>query len=305
MKNKILCMGCINIDLVMYASRIPRPGETIETDNFQTFPGGKGGNQSVAASILGGDVKFFTKLGTDDYSKQLTIAQKKCGVSMDDVLYLDGATAGIAMIMVDENAQNSILYTPGANRMLTPDDVRASSHIFDDCDILEITMESPKEAVYEAIKIAKSKNMIVIMDPAPAPKEGIPAEIAELVDFIKPNETETEILTGIAVTDEISAWKSLKALQAKGFRTPIISLGGKGALTVLDGEAYLERPLNVKPIDTTAAGDIFLGAFTSALSNGKSLKECLKFAKTAAAISTMKKGAQSSIPSIQAVEAFL
>ena len=305
MKKKILCMGCINMDLVMYTARIPKPGETVETDNFQTYPGGKGGNQSVAASILGGDVKFFTKLGSDEYSRQLTNALKNNGVSMDDVIYQEGATSGIAMIMVDENAQNSILYTPGANRMLTPEDVRASAHIFDECDILEITLESPMETVCEAIRLAKEKNMTVILDPAPAPQAGIPVEIAQMGDLYKPNETEAGLLTGIAVQDEISAMAAVKALQGKGFSMPMVSLGGKGVLTLVNGEAHLEQPLEVNPVDTTAAGDIFLGAFTAAYSNGKPFWQCLKYAKTAAAISTTRKGAQSSIPSIQEVEAVL
>lgn len=302
---KILCMGSINIDLVMYASQLPRPGQTIVTDNFQTFPGGKGGNQSVTASILGGDVKYLTKLGSDDFSKELTQAQEKYGVCMDDVIYIDGSTSGIAMIMVDQNGQNLILFTPGANSLLTPEDIRASANSFDDCEILEITMEIQAETVYEAIKIAKSKNMTVVLDPSPVPKEGIPKDIAKLVDFVKPNETETEILTGVAVTDIKSALEALKVLQNIGFKTPIISMGDKGAVTILDGEVFIVEPMVVTPVDTTAAGDVFLGAFVAALSNSKTLKECLEFAKIAAALSTTKKGAQTSIPTKAEVEKYI
>ena len=305
MKKKILCMGSINIDLVMYAAKLPRPGETVVTDNFQTFPGGKGGNQAVAASVLGGDVKYFTKLGSDEFSRQLSAAQRENGVAVEDILYIEGETAGIAMIMVDESAQNLILFTPGANQLLTPEDVRNSASVFDGCDILEITMEILPETVYEAIRIAKSKNMTVILDPAPAPKNGIPKEIACMVDYIKPNETEAEILTGVPVTDTDSAIGALKILQEMGFAVPIISLGEKGAVTISEGDVYIEKPLPVKSVDTTAAGDIFLGAFTAALSSEKAFGECLEYAKTAAALSTMKKGAQASIPTRDEVEAYL
>lgn len=305
MKKKVLCMGSINIDLVMYAGNLPSLGETVVTDNFQTFPGGKGGNQAVAASKLGADVRYFTKLGDDDFSKELREAQLKYGVNMDYVIIEKGKTAGVAMIMVNNQGQNSILFTPGANALLTPEDVKANESVFDGCDILLITMEIQAETVYEAIRIAKSKNMMVILDPAPAPAEMIPSDITRLVDFVKPNETEAEILTGIPINDRESAERNLEALVKIGFSTPLISLADSGLLTVRNGNKYFINAMKVEAKDSTAAGDIFLGGFTAALANGKSFEESLDFAKTAAAISVTRKGAQSSIPSLREVEEVL
>jgi ribokinase len=296
MKKKVLCMGSINMDLVMYASHLPIPGETVLTDNFHTFPGGKGGNQSVATAKLGGDVRYFTKLGSDAFSKQLVLAQTDNGVSMDHVLFEEGNTAGIAMIMVDAKGQNCILFTAGANATLTAADVRAHESAFEDCGILQITMEIKPETVYEAIRIAKAKGMTVVLDPAPAPPTEIPPEIVRLVDFVKPNETEAEILTGVKITNRDTAETALDALLAMGFKTPMISLADKGLLTVENGQKLFLEALKVDAIDTTAAGDIFLGGFVASLSQGRPFKDCLEFAKTAAAISVTRKGAQTSIP---------
>lgn len=300
-KKRILCMGSINIDLVMFMKQFPSPGETILTDNFQTFPGGKGGNQAVTAARLGGTVTYFTKLGNDGFSQELISKQKEASVNIDPILIEEGATAGIAMIWVDESGQNSISFTPGANRLLTPADVQTNAQVFDQADILLITMEIQTETVYEAIRLAKSKGLIVVLDPAPAPAGGIPNEIAALVDYTKPNETEAEILTGIKVEDEASAKLALDALKAKGFQTPIVSLGSEGAVTYVDQGFYRIEPIPVESIDTTAAGDVFIGAFTAALSMGESFTACLDYAKTAAAISTTRKGAQSSIPNREEV----
>lgn len=305
MAKTVLCMGSINIDLTMYMKKLPADGETVVTDNFQTFPGGKGGNQAATAAALGANVRFFTKLGRDAFSKQLMDEQIKRGVDVSSIILDDNSTAGIAMIRVDENGQNSISFTPGANALLTPEDVLKHSQVFDGCDILLITMEIREDTVYQAIKMAKSKGMIVILDPAPVPAGGVPDEIAMLVDYTKPNETEAEILTGVQVVDEASAKKALAVLLKKGFKTPIISLGSQGALTEMNGAPFFIDPIKVESVDTTAAGDVFLGAFAAALAQGADFPKGIDFAKASAALSTTRKGAQSSIPTVKEVATYV
>ncbi len=298
---KILCMGSINIDLTMFSKELPKPGETIKTDNFQTFPGGKGGNQSATLGKLGANIKYFTKLGDDLFSKQLIDEQSKLGVDTSNIIIEENNTAGIAMIMVDSHAQNSILFTPGANANLSAQDVIDNQHIFDDCDILEITMEIPTQTCFQAIKIAKEKGLTVVLDPAPAPETGIPAEIYKLVDYIKPNETETEILTGIKVNNIESAEKGLNQLISYGVKHPIISLGKMGCLYKDGDEVKFVEAIDMESIDTTAAGDIFLAGFTYSLAQDKDINYCINFANTIASLSTTVKGAQTSIPTLAKV----
>ena len=301
MKKRILCMGDINIDLTMYMHRLPLAGESIVTDNFQTFPGGKGGNQAATASKLGASVRYFTKLGDDAFSTQLIDEQKKVGVDTDYIIIEKGQTAGIAMIRVDEDGQNSISFTPGANNLLMPQDVREHAEVFDGCDILLITMEIRPETVYEAIKMAAERKMTVIIDPSPVPKEGIPAEVIQLIDYAKPNETEAAMFTGKTISSLDDAKNAVDQLIEMGFKVPIVSLSKEGAVTKCNGEYKYISPLKVNSIDSTAAGDVFLGAFAASLADGKELDDCLHFASVAAAISTERKGAQSSIPSYNEV----
>lgn len=302
MIKKILCMGSINIDLIMYMNKLPIEGETIVTDNFSTCPGGKGGNQAATVAITGGKASFLTRLGDDEFSSQLTNSLKKNGVDMNSVIYQKGETSGIAMIRVDEKGVNSISFTPGANQMISKQDIKDNENMFEENDILLVTMEIPVKTVFEAIKMAKKHSMVVILDPSPTPVSGIPRDIAKLVDYVKPNEIEAEMLSGIAVVDDKSASKALYKLREIGFLTPIITMSNKGVLTFIDNKEYKLEPMKVNAVDTTAAGDIFLGSFASALSQGNNFEFCLKYANIVAGISTTKKGAQTSIPNKREIE---
>ena len=304
-KNRILCMGSINMDLTMFMERLPEPAETVATDNFATYPGGKSGNQAVAAARLGGEVGFFGKLGDDMFSKELLAALQADGVETSNILIEPGATAGVAMIRIDAEGINSISFTPGANALVRPEDVQEHETLFEQYGFLLITAEIPADTLFAAIRMAKSKGMTVVMDPAPVPKEPIPRDIPPMVDFIKPNEIEAGQIAGIKVTDNVTAMECMKALRDMRFHNPLITLGKDGCLAWNGENTHNFLPPDVEAVDTTAAGDVFLGAFTAALSNGREIAEAVEFASVASAMSTTLKGAQTSIPTRSQVEEFM
>lgn len=298
----ILCIGSINMDLVMEMDHLPGPGETLKTDSYMMYPGGKGGNQAATAAKLGGNVSFFGRLGEDYFSKELLRSLSKQGVNVHHVTKVSHGIAGLAMIRVDRNGQNSISFTPGSNSTLSRDDVIAGEFLFESGGILLLTMEIPTETVYTAIRIAKKNNMFVILDPAPAPQTEIPEDIPDLVDIIKPNESEASVLSGIRVKDIKTAYQAGEKLLQKGFYHPIITLGENGMIAFLENGWYRVEPHQVNTIDSTAAGDIFLGALAVQLSKEFSLGDSIQYANISASLSTTKKGAQSSIPFISEIQ---
>ncbi len=300
---EVLCMGSIHMDLVMFVDHLPEPGETVLTDNFNTYPGGKGGNQAAAASLLGGKVVFLGKLGDDAFSQQLIDSLARKGVGVEHILREKSATAGIAMIWVDKRGQNSICFTPGANVKLVPEDVKSRKDLFQEGRILLISMEIRPDTVYEAVRIAEKSGMFVILDPAPAPKN-IPRDVPGCVDIVKPNEVEAWGITGVKVTDLPTAETALKKMVAAGFSCPIVTLGEKGAVASVRGTLHRIEPLPVNVVDATAAGDVFSGALAASIASGRDVLDAIGFANAAAALSTTVRGAQTSVPSLEQVEAF-
>lgn len=293
---EILCMGSINMDLVMRVDRFPLPGETLMTDNFSTYPGGKGGNQAVAASLLGGRVTMLTKLSDDDFSQRLIKTMSEKGVIMDRVIIQPGSHCGIAMIWVDKKGENTIACSPGSNSLLTPDEVRENQDLFQPGSILLITMEHALETIYESISLAEERGMFILLDPAPAPREPFPEGIPGKIDIIKPNETEAAQITGVPVREKTDAVPALEKLRSMGVKTPIVTMGDKGVMALTGGKVLDIQAIKVKTVDSTAAGDVFSGGVAAALSTGSSLGQALKFANAAGALSTTIHGAQSSIP---------
>ena len=299
---KILCLGSINMDLVMSMDHLPTLGETVITDNFSTYPGGKGGNQAVTASKLGGNVQFLGKLGDDNYSDQLIFELKKQNIDTSKIIRKKNSNAGIAMIRVDKNGENSISFTPGANNDISISDLKENENLFVKSEILLITMEINEDVVYEAIRIANKHNMYIILDPAPAPNS-IPEDIPEMVDIVTPNESESEVITDVKIENKEDAIKSIEILMQMGFSSPIITWGKNGSIINIDNNIEIINSLkNINVIDSTAAGDVFVGALAAFISNGESIKNSIKLANKAAGLSTTVKGAQTSIPSLDELE---
>jgi ribokinase len=294
MASKIIVAGSMNMDMVVKADRIPRPGETVLGGAFFMNPGGKGANQAVAVARMGGEVVFIGKIGDDVFGRQSSQLFDEEGVDIGGIISDENSSSGIALITVDQEGENSIVVAPGANANLSPEDVKNTISKYADHKILLIQLEIPMETVAFTMKTGMEMGMKIILNPAPA--NIFIQEHFHLIDIITPNEHEAEMLSGIRINDLSDARVAALKLHEMGVKDVIITLGKLGAAVLENGEFYhVEAPV-VETVDTTAAGDVFNGALAVALAEGKSLKEATHFACRAASIAVTRLGAQSSIP---------
>lgn len=301
-RRQILVVGSSNTDMVIKAAHLPRPGETILGGTFFMNPGGKGANQAVAIARLGGPVTFICKTGSDIFGHQSQQLFEEEGINTSYVFSDSGNPSGVALITVDEKAENCIVVASGANANLLPSDLEKAEEAIERADLVLMQLEVPMETVCFVADIAWQKGKKVILNPAPA--HPLPADLLRHLYLITPNETEAEMITGVKITDESSAGEAARALSGMGVQHVIITLGSKGALIYSNGKAEMVPTLKVEAVDTTAAGDVFNGALTVALSEGRSLKEAARFACKASAISVTRVGAQSSAPYRNEVDIF-
>lgn len=296
----ILVAGSLNADLVVRAPRFPQPGETISGGDLQVIPGGKGANQAVAAARLGAKVTMLGRVGKDNFGDFLLDNLKQNKVDVTHVQH-DDASTGTAIIVVDENGQNSIVLSAGANGKVTPADMDSASFLHH--DLLLLQLEIPLPTVLRAAQRAKAHNLRVVLNPAPA--QQLPEELIALTDYIIPNETELSLLTGMEVKDFPTAVLAARGLKQRGAATVIVTMGANGALIVSDSLVAQIKAYPVKAVDTTAAGDAFIGGFATALLQNQTVEESVQYACACGALACTKFGAQPSLPTKAEVAQFL
>ena len=295
----IVVIGSINMDLVLRVPRMPLPGETLTGGAFRTIPGGKGANQAVACARLSGKVAGAQQVamvgcvGDDAFGATLRSALVGDGIIDSHITTLPGVASGIASILVDDNGQNSIVIAGGANDLLSPAHIDAAKALIEQADIVVLQLETPMATVVHAIKLARSLGKTVVLNPAPA--ASLPEGVLELVDYLIPNEIEAAMLAGVS-PEGADAKALAAALQKLGSDNVIITLGSKGVHAALYGGDYTFPAEAVKAVDTTAAGDTFIGGFVAGLASGMDEAEAIGQGQRAAAWSVTKPGAQTSIP---------
>jgi ribokinase len=291
MKGRIAVIGSNMVDLVTYVTRMPKRGETIEAPSFEIGCGGKGANQAVAAAKLGASVVMVTKVGDDMFADNTIRNLASFGIDTKYVSRVKGRSSGVAPIMVEPSGENSILIVKGANSDLSPADIERAAEDLKTCDLILLQLEIPLESVYAAIAFGKKHGVKTLLNPAPAVAD-LDLERIRDATFLVPNETELAILTGLPVDSEAEIETAARSLIAKGIETIIVTMGSRGAmLLTADGVKRIE-PFRVTPVDTTGAGDAFLGSFARYYVGGEGLDAALKKAVLYAADSITKRGTQ-------------
>lgn len=291
----ILVIGSLNMDITLYVQRFPQIGETVEGSGMLMAPGGKGSNQALAASKLGSSVRMAGCVGQDIYGETLVQGMQDGGVDTSLIRVLSNDSTGLAIITVN-NGSNMIVVNAGANNRITADDIDAMETDIQDCQAVILQLEIPLAAVQRAVELAHKHGKTVFLNPAPYKQ--LPDALFAMVDYLVPNETETMSMLGLDHLNEENVAEALGALKAKGVRCPVITMGDKGAAYLSEGKCHIDPCCKVTPVDSTAAGDTFIGAMASSLIKGNSLSKAIAFAQKAAAYCVSHKGAHSSIPSL-------
>ena len=302
MPAKVVVVGSLNMDLVTRAERLPRPGETLIGESFATVSGGKGANQAVASARLGAEVSMVGCVGADGYGEQLRAALLAEQIDCQALTTVEGSS-GVALIVVDDSSQNAIVIVAGANGLLTSDVVKGFDPVLQAADVIICQLEVPLQTVGYTLKRGRELGKTMILNPAPA-SSPLPADWYASIDYLIPNESEASALSGLPVDSLETAEAAASRLIAAGAGKVIITLGAQGSLFA-NGQSFEYFPApKVKAVDTTAAGDTFVGGFAAALAVGKSEAEAIRFGQAAAALSVTRAGAQPSIPTLSDVQAF-
>lgn len=301
MKNIVTVLGSLNVDTTATIKKIPLPGETIASENKSSAAGGKGANQAVAAARAGATVNFIGKVGKDDEGKFMLECMKEDKVDTSNISEDNLVGTGSAIILLDEKGQNSIIVYGGANQRVNEKDIIAAHDKIEESDFIIAQFETPQESALEAFKYAKAHDVVTILNPAPA--ANILPELLQYTDVIVPNETESATLTGIEVTDEASMLKNYEAFKKMGVSSLIITVGDKGAFYANDSGHEFIPAFKVKAVDTTAAGDTFIGALSSQLKKDFSnMDDSIVFAQRASSITVQGLGAMPSIPTFKQIQ---
>lgn len=294
MASCVAVVGSLSIDLIARAPHLPRPGETVSGSTFFTCPGAKGGNQAVAAARLGATVAMIGCVGTDAYGPQVRDALAREGIDVGGVATVDGPT-GVAMIFVEESGQNAIVVIPGANAALTPALVERHAATLAQADVLVAQCETPLETVVWLAAYAHAHDKMLVLNPAPA-REPLPRTLLERATYVIPNEVEAAALTGLPVDTDAQARLAAELLRELGAPTALITLGARGVMAAsAAGTHHYAAPM-VDAVDTTAAGDAFVGGFTTALAEGRELTAAIALGQATAALAVTRAGTQPSLP---------
>lgn len=292
----VCVVGSINLDMNAYVHRFPRPGETLHGGRFTTGYGGKGANQAVMVARLGGNISMVGRVGDDIFGQDMRRNLAAEGIDARFVFESAGVSSGVAVITVDDNGQNTIIVIAGANGLVTPDDVTAARAAIAGARVLLCQMEVPMAANLAALRLAREAGVTTIFNSAPVSGE-VPAEVYELTDIFCPNETEAELLTGIEVHTLDDARLAASIILERGARAALITLGARGCLYVsADGADEVIPTVEVNAVDTTGAGDAFVGSLGYFLAAGVALRTAIERANAIAAISVQSPGTQSSYP---------